>query len=75
MPGIIFMTTDLAFNNVKINQGDSIFLNGERLNYDGKQNKPLFMMTSLKDKNMLLTTDQLNYSLETNIAHTITVPT
>ena len=58
-----------AFNNVKINQGDSIFLNGERLNYDGKTKQAIvYDDISLKDKNMLLTTDQLNYSLETNIA-------
>ncbi len=58
-----------AFNNININQGDTIFLNGQRLNYDGNSKKAVvYEDITLKDKNMVLTTNQLNYSLETNIA-------
>lgn len=59
----------VAYSNVKINQGDTIFLSGERLDYNGKTKKAIiYNDIKLRDQNMILTTDQLDYSLETNIA-------
>ena len=59
----------LAFDNIYINQGDSIHLNGDRLLYNG-QNKVAVVKENitLKDRNMKLTTNEIHYDLESNIA-------
>ncbi|MBK5284014.1 MAG: organic solvent tolerance protein OstA [Bacteroidia bacterium] len=58
-----------AFSNISINQGDTVSLKGDHLNYDG--NSSLAIVTGnviLTDKKMILTTDQLNYNRHTGIS-------
>ncbi|MGC6470837.1 MAG: OstA-like protein [Flavobacteriales bacterium] len=58
-----------AFNNISINQGDSIFLTGNFLNYDGKtKNAVIRENITLKDNSVILHTDELEYSIESSIA-------
>ena len=58
-----------AFSNIHINKGDSIHLFGEKLNYNGSNQKALIQNNIvLKDKEMQLKTDELYYFLKTNIA-------
>jgi len=58
-----------AFGDIKINQGDSITLNGEKLTYFGLKNKAdITGDVVLIDKNMTLRTEQILYNLSTNIA-------
>ncbi len=59
-----------AFGNVRINQGDTLNLHGDVLNYDG--NKQLAVVSGdtvrLINTNFTLTTDKLFYNRETNVA-------
>lgn len=59
-----------AFQNVKLNQGDTIFLWGDYLEYDG--NTKLAKVTGdevkLKDSKMELVTTELDYDRKTNLA-------
>ncbi len=58
-----------AFGNVRITQGDSIFLNADRLIYKGDSNlAELFEDIKLRDKDMTLTTEYLKYDTHTKIA-------
>ena len=58
-----------AFGDIKINQGDSITLTGEKLTYFGLKNKAdITGDVVLIDKNMTLRTEQILYNLSTNIA-------
>ncbi len=58
-----------AFGNVSITQGDSIFLNADRLIYKGDSNlAELFEDIKLRDKDMTLTTDYMKYDTRTKIA-------
>jgi len=53
-----------AFQNVKITHNDSVTITGEFLNYDGNTKKALIKgNVVLVDKDMTLTTDQLDYDL------------
>lgn len=53
-----------AFNNVKINHNDSVTILGNYLYYDGNTKQALIKgNVSLLDKQMLLTTEQLDYDL------------
>ncbi|MCH2197490.1 MAG: hypothetical protein MK081_01810 [Flavobacteriales bacterium] len=58
-----------AFSTVRINQGDSLRLNGDRLyiTNEDKQAK-LRDRISLRDKDLTLTTEILDYDLETGVA-------
>jgi lipopolysaccharide export system protein LptA len=60
-----------AFSNVKINQGDTLFLWGDYLDYSG--NTKLAVVTGdtvrLKDPKMELTTQQLNFNRRTERAY------
>jgi lipopolysaccharide export system protein LptA len=58
-----------AFGNIRINQGDTLSLTGKHLDYDG--NTSLAVVTgdvSLRDRNMLLTTDKLDYNRKSGIS-------
>jgi lipopolysaccharide export system protein LptA len=58
-----------AYGNVKINQGDTLQLFGDLLFLNGTENMArLRKDIRLKDKSITLTTDKLNYDLETEIA-------
>lgn len=58
-----------AFGNVHIRQGDSIDIYGETLHYDGNQKKArLNKSVRLTDSHMVLTTDDLDYDLNTSVA-------
>ena len=58
-----------AFSNIHINKGDSIHLFGEKLNYNGSNQKAFIQNNIvLKDKEMQLKTDELYYFFKTNIA-------
>lgn len=63
-----------AFQNVKINQGDTLFLWGDYLEYSG--NTKLAKVTGeevrLKDSKMELLTDRLDYDRNTNLAYYFT---
>ncbi|MCG9879392.1 MAG: hypothetical protein MH472_02225 [Bacteroidia bacterium] len=53
-----------AFNNVKINHNDSVTILGDYLYYDGNTKKALIKgNVRMVDKQMELTTDQLDYDL------------
>lgn len=60
-----------AFENVRINQGDTLFLWGDYLEYDGnlKQARVTGEEVKLKDPKMELTTDQLDYNRKTQMAY------
>ena len=59
-----------AFGNIKINQGDTLYLSGKQLFYDGNSSKAIIKYkVRLIDKHMNLTTEQINYDLEKDIAH------
>jgi LPS export ABC transporter protein LptC len=58
-----------AFGNVHIKQGDSINIYGETLHYDGNMKKAkLNNAVKLTDSHMVLTTDEMDYDLNTRIA-------
>ncbi len=59
-----------AFNNIFINQGDTLFLYGDFLHYDG--NKKLATITGevkLVNRETTLTTNRLDYNLHDGIAY------
>ena len=59
-----------AFGEIKINQGDSINLTGEKLTYFGSENKAdILGNVVLIDKKMSLRTEQIFYNLNSNIAY------
>ena len=59
-----------AYGNVRMNQGDTIFLYGDRLHYNGDE-----MLAKVRenvvmiDKQMTLTTDSLNYDRTINLGY------
>ena len=59
-----------AYGNVKMNQGDTLFLYGDRLHYNGDE-----MLAKVRenvvmiDKQMTLTTDSLNYDRTINLGY------
>ncbi len=58
-----------AFNNVKINQGDTLLLTGKRLLYDGNtQLAQVFDNVILTDRKMTLNTSRLDYDMDKEIA-------
>jgi lipopolysaccharide export system protein LptA len=58
-----------AYNNVKINQGDTIFLYGDTLYYNGNTGVAKVRGdVTLIDKDMTLTTNFLDYNLKTNVS-------
>lgn len=57
-----------AFGNVHIRQGDTIHIYGETLHYDGNLKKAkLNNKVKLTDSKMVLTTDELDYDLNTRV--------
>jgi len=60
-----------AFQNVKINQGDTVFLWGDYLEYNGYTRQALVTgdTVKLEDRKMELYTDRLDYNRNTNIAY------
>lgn len=57
-----------AFGNVHIKQGDTIDIYGQTLHYDGNSKKAkLNDRVKLTDSRMVLTTDELDYDLNTRI--------
>lgn len=60
-----------AFKNIKINQGDTLFLWGDHLDYSGntKLAKVTGKVVRLKDPKMELTTDILNFDRRNKIAY------
>ena len=58
-----------AFGNVHINQGDTVNVYGDLLKYDGNSSMAhIFNNVRMTDKKMTLTTEQLNFNTETNVA-------
>ena len=58
-----------AYSNIHINKGDSIHLYGEKLYYNGSNQKAIVQRNILlKDRDMQLKTKELHYFLKTNIA-------
>ena len=58
-----------AFGNIHINQGDSLHLYGNHLDYIGQENKAIIQGNIvLKDEQVHLTTEQLHYDLSSKIA-------
>ncbi len=58
-----------AFGNIHINQGDTLHLYGDHLDYIGKENKAIIQGNIvLKDEQVHLTTEQLHYDLSSKIA-------
>jgi Organic solvent tolerance protein OstA len=58
-----------AFNNVKIEQGDSLNIYGDYLNYNGNNGiAEILDNVKLYHKDMLLTTNILNQNLKTKVA-------
>ena len=59
-----------AYGHVKMNQGDTLFLYGDRLHYNGDE-----MLAKVRenvvmiDKQMILTTDSLNYDRTINLGY------
>jgi lipopolysaccharide export system protein LptA len=59
-----------AFNNIFINQGDTLFLYGDLLHYDGNTKKAIITgNVKLVNKETTLTTKKLEYELNTGIAY------
>lgn len=59
-----------AFSRVKINSGDTLFLYGQYLRYNGNTRlAEMFRSVRMVDENMVLTTEQLNYNRNTGIAY------
>ena len=59
-----------AFNNVKINHNDSVNITGDFLLYNGNTKKALIKGNVLMvDKQMILTTDQLDYDLGNQLGY------
>jgi lipopolysaccharide export system protein LptA len=60
-----------AFQNVRINQGDTLNLWGDYLEYTGNTRQALVTgkVVKLKDKQMTLLTDRLNYNRNENTAY------
>lgn len=59
-----------AFQNVRINHNDSVTITGNFLNYNGNTRKALIKgNVVLVDKQMTLTTDQLDYDLENQFGY------
>lgn len=58
-----------AFGNIRINQGDTVSLTGNHLDYDG--NTSLAVVTGdvhLRDRSMVLTTDRIDYHRKSGIS-------
>lgn len=59
-----------AFGNVKMNQGDTLFLYGDRLHYDGNsQIAEVRMNVRMENRNTTLLTDSLNYDRVFNLGY------
>ncbi len=59
-----------AFSNVKINSGDTLFLYGDYLRYNGNTRlAEVFYNVRLVDDSTVLTTEQLNYDRNSGIAY------
>jgi lipopolysaccharide export system protein LptA len=60
----------VAFGKIRINKGDSLFISGKKLFYDGNNNiAHLSGGVFLKDKHTKLTTEEIKFNLKDNIAH------
>ena len=60
----------IAFGEIKVNKGDSLFINGEKLIYNGNDNiAKLSGGVLLKDKHTKLTTENIIFNLKEDIAH------
>ncbi|MGZ5303835.1 MAG: OstA-like protein [Bacteroidia bacterium] len=58
-----------AYNNVRITQGDSLTLTGNRLDYDGNKKYAIVKENVvLQDRQMTLTTDRLDYDMNKKVA-------
>jgi len=60
-----------AFRNIRINQGDTLFLTGDYLEYSGETKLALVTgkKVVLRDPEMTLVTDRLELNRETNLAY------
>ena len=59
-----------AFGNIKMQQGDTLFIYGDRLYYDG--NSQIAMLrenVKMQNRNTILTTDSLNYDRVFNLGY------
>ena len=61
----------ISFRNIEVNQGDSLFMWGDQLEYSGETRQAVVTgdEVKLKDKEMTLTTDRLRLDRNTNIAY------
>ncbi len=62
-----------AYSNVELNQGDTLFLYGDYIRYDGDR-RTAFVEGNvrLRDPHSQLTTDRLNVDLNTNVGYYLT---
>jgi len=62
-----------AYSNVELNQGDTLFLYGDFIRYDGDRKRAYVEgRVRLQDQRSQLTTDRLNVDLNTNIGYYLT---
>ncbi len=61
----------IAFRNIKVNQGDTLFMWGDRLEYSGETRQAVVTgeEVKLQDQEMVLITDRLRLDRNTNIAY------
>jgi len=61
----------IAFQNIKVNQGDTLFMWGDRLEYSGETRQAVVTgeEVRLEDQEMTLITDRLRLDRNTNIAY------
>lgn len=61
----------IAFRNIKVNQGDTLFMWGDRLEYSGETRQAVVTgeEVKLQDQEMTLITDRLRLDRNTNIAY------
>ena len=58
-----------AFGRIRINQGDTVSLVGDHLNYDGNTSTAVVTgSVILTDRKMTLTTDKINYNRKSGLA-------
>ena len=59
-----------AFGNVRMNQGDTLFLYGDYLDYDGDSRLVRVRHNvRMENRNVVLLTDSLNYDRERNLGY------
>ncbi|NOY37686.1 MAG: organic solvent tolerance protein OstA [Chlorobi bacterium] len=72
---LIYESTNIveAYSNVFLNQGDTVFLYGDYIHYDGNSEKAVVVgNVRLVDNESVLTTNKLNFDLQNNTGYYLT---